>query len=71
MTGFQGTMWIRNSDRRQIVVVDDKQAASGSKSRPLRIKDLGTGKHHWTSPSRLVRKHEPIWGLNPEEGSQV
>lgn len=62
MNGFQGTEWVRHSDKRHIVIVEDKRANSLSRSRPLRIKDLGTGKHHWTSPDRLIRKHEPIWG---------
>lgn len=62
MTGFVGTTWVRNSDRRTVAVVQDAQADSGRLSRPLRIKDLATGKFHWTSPDRLVRKHEPIWG---------
>lgn len=59
---LEGTEWIRNSDGREIAVVDDRHHEAGSLARPLRIRNLTTDTHHWTSPDRLTRKHKPTKG---------
>lgn len=57
MTNLVGSTWVRKSDGTEVAVVQDRNAAARSLARPLRVKNIRTGKHSWTSPTRLQRRH--------------
>lgn len=57
MSDLTGTMWIRKTNGHEIAVVQDRQATTGRRGRPLRIKNVATGRHVWTTPEKLDRKY--------------
>lgn len=68
---LQGTVWIRKSDGMEAAVTQDKEAAAQSLGRPLRVKNMKTGKHFWTSPGRLRRKYHPSWDENRATHAEI